>query len=59
MNRKKELELAELHSSGENYLKVIYILKQKKRRVCSVNVTEYRGVSKPSVSHAVKKLRDA
>lgn len=47
-----------LHTSGEDYLKTIYILQKSKEVVRSVDVAEYMGVSKPSVSHAVKLLRE-
>lgn len=47
-----------LHTSGENYLKAIYILQKGKGIVRSVDVAEHLGVSKPSVSHAVKLLRE-
>lgn len=47
-----------LHSSGEDYLKAILILQKEKGAVRSVDVSEYMGVSKPSVSHAMKTLRD-
>ncbi len=45
-----------LRSSGEDYLKVIYVLHKSKGFVRSVDVAEYMDVSKPSVSHAVKLL---
>lgn len=47
-----------LHASGEDYLKTIYILQKSKEMVRSIDVAEYMGVSKPSVSHAVKLLRE-
>lgn len=47
-----------LHTSGEDYLKAIYILQRGKGMVRSIDVAEYIGVSKPSVSHAVKLLRE-
>ena len=46
-----------LHSSGEDYLKTIYILQKEKGTVRSIDVAEQMRVSKPSVSHAVKLLR--
>ena len=48
----------ELHISGQDYLKAIYILQMNKGLVRSVDVAERMGVSKPSVSHAVKLLRE-
>jgi len=47
-----------LHTSGEDYLKAIYILQKDKGTVRSVDVAEQMRVSKPSVSHAVKLLRE-
>jgi Mn-dependent DtxR family transcriptional regulator len=47
-----------LHTSGEDYLKAIYILQNGKGMVRSIDVAEQMGVSKPSVSHAVKLLRE-
>lgn len=47
-----------LHTSGQDYLKAIYILQKKNGTVRSVDVAEYVGVSKPSVSYAVKLLRE-
>ena len=47
-----------LHSSGEDYLKAILILQKNNGKVRSVDVAAYMGVSKPSVSHAVKLLRE-
>lgn len=46
-----------LHTSGEDYLKAIYIVQNDKGMVRSIDVAEQMGVSKPSVSHAVKLLR--
>lgn len=47
-----------LHSSGEDYLKAILILQKNNGKVRSVDVAAYMDVSKPSVSHAVKLLRE-
>jgi Mn-dependent DtxR family transcriptional regulator len=48
----------ELHTSGEDYLKAIYLLQQEKGYVRSMDVAERVGVSNPSVSHAIKLLRE-
>ena len=48
----------ELHESAEDYLEAILMLREEKGYVRSVEVAEHLGVSKPSVSVAVKKLRD-
>lgn len=47
-----------LQESGEMYLETIYILAKKSGSVRAVEVGEYMGFSKPSVSRAVKLLRD-
>lgn len=46
-----------LQESGEMYLETILILSQKKPDVRSIDVCEYMGYSKPSVSRAVGILR--
>ena len=43
----------ELHESGEMYLEAILVLGQKSSFVRSVDVSEYLGYSKPSVSRAM------
>lgn len=47
-----------LHESGENYLETIYILSQKNGFVRSIDIAKSMGFSKPSVSRAVKNLRN-
>ncbi len=44
-------------NSSEDYLKSILILSKKKGLVRSVDIAEEMGVTKPSVSNAMKKLR--
>ena len=46
-----------LQESGEMYLETIYILSQKSANVRSLDVAEYMGFSKPSVSRAVSLLK--
>ena len=46
-----------LQESGEMYLETIYILSKKSNAVRSVDVGEYMGFSKPSVSRAVGILK--
>ena len=46
-----------IQESGEMYLETILILTQKKGSVRSLDVAEYMGFSKPSVSRAVGILR--
>ncbi|MBQ9107151.1 MAG: metal-dependent transcriptional regulator [Clostridia bacterium] len=47
-----------LQESGEMYLETIYILSKKSSTVRSLDVAEYMGYSKPSISRAVKLLKD-
>jgi Mn-dependent DtxR family transcriptional regulator len=46
-----------LLESGEMYLETILILSKRKSRVRSLDVAEYMGFSKPSVSRAIGLLR--
>ena len=46
-----------LHQSGEDYLEAILVLRQNNGAVRSVDVAQYLGYSKPSVSRAVSVLR--
>lgn len=46
-----------LQESGEMYLETIYILSEKSNYVRSIDVGEYMGFSKPSVSRAVGILK--
>ena len=46
-----------LQESGEMYLETIYILTKKNHDVRSLDVAEYMNFSKPSVSRAVKLLK--
>ena len=39
-----------MHESGEMYLETIYVLSQKSDSVRSIDICEYMGYSKPSVS---------
>lgn len=48
-----------LQESGEMYLETIYILSQKNPYVRSVDVSEYMGFSKPSISRAMGLLKNA
>lgn len=48
-----------LQESGEMYLETIYILSQKNRNVRAIDVGEYMGYSKPSVSRAMGLLKQA
>jgi Mn-dependent DtxR family transcriptional regulator len=46
-----------LQESGQMYLETILILSKKIGRVRSIDVVEYMGFSKPSVSRAVRTLK--
>ena len=50
--------IMELQESGEMYLETIYVLSQKSSDVRSIDVGEYMGYSKPSVSRAVGVLKN-
>mgnify|MGYP001025223939 CR=1 FL=1 len=43
-----------LQESGEMYLETIYVLSQKYKDVRAIDVGEYMGYSKPSVSRSVR-----
>ena len=47
-----------LHQSGEMYLETIHILSKQQPHVRSLDVAEYMNFSKPSVSRAVKLLKE-
>lgn len=47
-----------LQESGEMYLESIYVLSKKLRAVRSIDISEYMGYSKPSVSRAVSLLKN-
>lgn len=46
-----------VHESGEMYLEAIWVLNQKTGFVRAIDVGEYLGYSKPSVSRAMSILR--
>ena len=48
----------QLQESGEMYLETIHVLSLKRGMVCAVDVGEYMGYSKPSVSRAINLLKD-
>lgn len=47
-----------LHASGEDYLEAILIIERKKGAVRSIDIAEWLGVTKPSVSRAVSLLKN-
>ena len=46
-----------LQESGEMYLESIYVLSKSQGTVRSIDISEYMGYSKPSVSRAVSLLK--
>lgn len=48
-----------IQESGEMYLETIHVLSQKKGAVRSIDICEYMGYSKPSVSRAMGILKNA
>ncbi len=48
-----------IQESGEMYLETILILSREKQYVRSIDVCEYMGYSKPSISRAVSLLRNS
>ena len=47
-----------IHESSEDYLEAILRLRETKGLVRSVDISQLLGVTKPSVSFAMKKLRE-
>ena len=47
-----------IHESAEDYLEAILRLRESKGYVRSVDISQLLGVTKPSVSFAMKKLRE-
>lgn len=47
-----------IHESAEDYLEAILRLRESKGYVRSVDIAQMLGVTKPSVSFAMKKLRE-
>ena len=47
-----------IHESAEDYLEAMLMLKEERGYVRSVDVAALLGVTKPSVSYAVKRLRE-
>lgn len=47
-----------IRASGEDYLEAVLMLQKEKGMVRSIDLARHMGFSKPSISHAVKLLRD-
>ena len=50
--------LMRIHKSAEDYLEAVLMIQEKKRCVRAIDIATLLGVSKPSVSFAVKNLRE-
>lgn len=48
----------EIHESAEDYLETILILEERNHEVRSIDIVNEMGYSKPSISIAMKKLRE-
>lgn len=53
-----EVFFVHLQESGEMYLETVLILSQNQPQVRSIDIVEYMGFSKPSVSRAVGLLKE-
>ena len=47
-----------IHASGEDYLEAVLVLQKEKGMVRSIDLAQYMDHSKPSISYAVKQLRN-
>ena len=47
-----------IQESGEMYLENILVLREKQGKVRSIDIVNYTGYSKPSISRAVKLLKE-
>ncbi len=48
-----------IHQSAEDYLETMLILEEKYGYIRSIDIAKHLGVTKPSVSYAVKRLRES
>lgn len=55
----KGAEAVVIHQSAEDYLETILVLQQESGQVRSIDIVNKLGYSKPSVSIAMKKLRES
>lgn len=58
MKDRDKVKTAEVSASAEDYLKAILLLRRRSGYVRSVDLAEYLGYSKPSISHAVALLEE-
>lgn len=57
-HRKPVLSVMKIQKSSEDYLEAMLMMHEKHGFIRSVDVAEHLGVTKPSVSYAVKRLRE-
>ena len=48
-----------IHESAEDYLETMLILQEKYGYIRSIDIARHLGVTKPSVSYAVKRLKES
>ena len=56
--RKRRYIILELHESAEDYLETILVLYERNGQVRSIDIVNEMNFSKPSISIAMKKLRE-
>ena len=57
--QRQEEAFLKIHESAENYLETILVLHNQKGTVRSIDIANELGFSKPSVSVAMKRLRES
>ena len=53
------METLEIHESGEDYLETILLLENRMGYVRSVDIATQMGYSKPTISIAMRRLRES
>ena len=53
------MEVLVIHQSAEDYLETILVLQEQYGQVRSIDIVNKLGYSKPSISIAMKKLRES